>query len=206
MKMNTLNLNLLALLPAAMLVLTSCSSTPPAPPPAESTTGLSYQEGVPGGVIVNTLNVSARVTAIDKAERKATLLGPDGEKFTVKVGPEAVNFDQVRVGDLVNATVTEQLVVSVSEKDAPSVGGDSGIVLLAPKGARPGGLAAGTTTVTAKVTAIDQKKRTATLRFEDGSTKTFPVRSDVDLKQRKVGEQVIFRVTERIAINVEKPQ
>jgi hypothetical protein len=79
-------------------------------------------------------------------------------------------------------------------------------VLLAPKGARPGGLAAGTTTVTAKVTAIDQKKRTATLRFEDGSTKTFPVRSDVDLKQRKVGEQVTFRVTERIAINVEKPQ
>ena len=205
MKMNTLNLTLLALLPAAILTLTSCSSTPTPPPPAEETAGLAYQEGVPGGVMVNTLKVSARVTAIDKAERKATLLGPDGETFTVKVGPEAVNFDQVRVGDLVNATVTEQLVVSLSDKDAPSVGGESGVVLLAPKGSRPGGLAAGTTTVTAKVTAIDQKKRTATLRFADGSTKTFHVRSDVDLKQRKVGEQVTFRVTEKIAINVEKP-
>jgi len=205
MKMNTPNLTLLALLAATTLALTSCSSTPKAPPPAEETTGLSYQEGVPGGVLVNTLKVSARVTAIDKGERKATLLGPDGEKFTVKVGPEAVNFDQVRVGDLVNATVTEQLVVSLSDKDAPPVGGESGVVMLAPKGARPGGLAAGTTTVTAKVTAIDQKKRTATLRFEDGRTKTFAVRSDVDLKHRKVGEQVVFRVTERIAINVEKP-
>jgi hypothetical protein len=205
MNTNIPNLNLLALLPAAMLVITSCSSTPKAPPPAEEKTGFSYQEGVPGGVLVNTLKMSVRVTAIDKTERKATVQGPDGEEFIVKVGPDAVNFDQVRVGDLVNATVTEQLVVSVNDKDAPPVGGESGVVLLAPKGARPGGIAAGTTTATATVTAIDQEKRTATMRFEDGSTKTYHVRSDVDLKKRKVGEQVTFRVTQRIAINVEKP-
>ena len=121
------------------------------------------------------------------------------------VGPEAVNFDQVRVGDLVNATVTEQLVVSLRDKDAPAGGGDSALVMLAPKGAQPGGMMAGTTTVTAKVMAIDLKKRTATLQFEDGHTKTFHVRSDVDLTFRKVGEQVVFRVTNRVAINVEKP-
>jgi len=205
MKMNTLNLTLLAVLPAAMLVLTSCSSTPTPPPPAESSAGGAYQEGVPGGVIVSTVKASARVTAIEKAERKLTLLGADGEKFNVTVGPEAVNFDQIRVGDLVNATVTEQLVVSLKDKDAPSVSGESGVVMLAPKGAQPGGMMAGTTTVTAKVTAIDLKKRTATLRFEDGHTKTFHVRSDVDLSLRKVGEQVVFRVTDRVAINVEKP-
>jgi hypothetical protein len=78
-------------------------------------------------------------------------------------------------------------------------------VELAPKGAKPGGLVAETTQVTAKVTAIDQKKRTATLRFEDGSTKTLPVRSDVDLSKRKVGEQVVFQVTEMVAVSVEKP-
>ena len=205
MKTNSLNQTLLALMPAAFLALNSCSSTPKPPPPAESTTETSFKEGVPGGITVNTTKISARVTAIDKAERKATLLGPDGEKFDVKVGPDAANFDQVRVGDQVNAIVTEQVVVSVRDKDAPAVGGESGVVMLAPKGARPGGLAAGTTTVTATVTAIDQTKRTATLRFEDGSSHTYTVRKDVDLSQRKVGEQVVFRVTERIAINVEKP-
>jgi hypothetical protein len=206
MKAKTLKFAALAVLPATLLTLTSCSSTSSTSlPSADAGGAIAYQEGVPGGVIVNTLKVSARVTAIDKAERKATLLGPDGEKFTVKVGPEAVNFDQVRVGDQVNAIVTEQLVVSLSDKETPSAGGESGVVMLAPKGARPGGMAAGTTTVTAKVSAIDQKKRTATLRFEDGTTKTFAVRSDVDLSRRKVGEQVVFRVTERIAINVEKP-
>jgi hypothetical protein len=45
----------------------------------------------------------------------------------------------------------------------------------------------------------------ATLAFDDGSTKTFPVRPDIDLGQRSVGEKVVFQVTEMIAISVEKP-
>jgi hypothetical protein len=43
------------------------------------------------------------------------------------------------------------------------------------------------------------------LRFPDGSTEILPVRDDIDLDQRRVGEQVVFRVTEMIAISVEKP-
>jgi hypothetical protein len=60
--------------------------------------------------------------------------------------------------------------------------------------------------VTATVTAIDKTNRTATLRFEDGASETFPVRDDIDLNQRKVGDRVVFRVTEMIAISVEKAE
>ena len=79
------------------------------------------------------------------------------------------------------------------------------MVALAPKGAKPGGVVAQVTQVTASVVAIDHAKHTATLRFDDGSTKTFPVREDIDLSRHKVGERVVFRVTEMIAISVEKP-
>jgi hypothetical protein len=188
---------------AGLLILTSCSSVSP-PPPAELSSASAHQPGVPGRVIVNTIKVSARVSAIDKANRKATLLGSDGKTFTVTVGPEAENFDQVEVGDLVNLTVTEELVIYLDEEGASSTDGSAALVALAPKGAQPGGLVAGTTQVTGIVSAIDRTKRTATLQFGDGSTKTFPVRDDVDLSQRKVGEQVVFRVTEMIAISVEK--
>jgi hypothetical protein len=194
----------LALLFAGLLTLTACSTTSP-PPPAEGTSSAAFQKGVPGGVVVNTVDVSARVTAIDKANRKVTLLGPDGDKFTVKVGPEAVNFDQIRVGDLVNATVTEELVVYLDEEGASAPDGSAAVVALAPKGAQPGGLVAETVQVTAKVIAIDQTNRTATLQFEDGSSKTLRVRDDIDLSRRKVGEKVVFQVTEMIAISVEKP-
>jgi len=188
---------------AGLLILTSCTSVP-APPPPEEYRESAYQEGVPGGVIVNTIEVSARVSAIDKANRKVTLLESDGKTFTVKVGPGAVNFDQVEVGDLVNLTVTEELVIYLDEEGASATDGSAALVALAPKGAQPGGLVAGTTQITGTVTAIDLNKRTATLQFGDGSTKTFPVRSDVDLSKRNIGEQVVFRVTEMIAISVEK--
>ena len=194
----------LALLFVSILTLTACSPTSP-PPPAEENSSAAFQEGVPGGVIVKTLDVSAKVTAIDTSNRKLTLLGPAGDKFTVKVGPEAVNFDQIRVGDLVNATVTEELVVYLDEEGVSAPDGATGVVALAPKGAQPGGLVAETVQVTATVTAIDRPNRTATLQFEDGSSKTFPVRKDIDLGKRKVGEKVVFRVTEMIAISVEIP-
>ena len=201
--LNPIVVTILALLFAGILTLTACSPTSP-PPPAKETSSTDFQEGVPGGVIVNTVDVSAKVTAIDTSNRKVTLLGPDGDKFTVKVGPEAVNFDQIRVGDLVNATVTEELVVYLDEEGASAPDGATGVVALAPKGAQPGGLVAETVQVTATVTAIDQTNRTATLQFEDGSSKSFPVRDDIDLSQRKVGEKVVFQVTEMIAISVEK--
>ena len=196
--------NSLALLFAALLTITACSTTPP-PPPATETSSAVFKEGVPGGVVVKTVNVSARVTAIDAANRKVTLLGPDGDKLTVKLGPEAVNLDQIRVGDLVNAIVTEELVVYLDKAGASAPDGAAGVVALAAKGAQPGGLMAETTQVTATVTAIDTTNRTATLLFENGSTKTFPVRDDIDLSRRKPGEKVVFQATEMIAISVEKP-
>jgi len=196
--------SMMALMLATSLTLFACTTASP-PPPTSGGGAVAYAEGVPGGVMVNTMEISARVTAIDTANRKVTLLGPEGDKVTVKVGPEAVNFDQLRVGDLVNATVTEELVVYLDEEGASPPDGSAAMVALAPKGAQPGGLVAETTQVTAVVTAIDATRRTATLAFDDGSTKTFPVRNDIDLSQRKVGEKVVFLITEMIALSVEKP-
>jgi hypothetical protein len=165
----------------------------------------AYVAGVPGGVVVRTVELTATVTAIDSASRLVKLVTPDGIKTTVKAGPEVVNFDQIRVGDQLKITAAEQLVVQMAEPGESAGDGTDSLVALAPKGAKPGGLVAQTSQVTAKVTAIDEKNRTATLQFEDGSSRTLPVRSDVDLGKRKVGEQVSFRVTEMIAISVEKP-
>ena len=201
MKRNILNWAGPALLSAGVLALTSCSSTPS----GESVTGVAYQQGVPGGVVVQTYKETATVTAIDAADRKVTLVTPDGKKDTVKCGPEVVNFDQIHVGDQIKVTVTEQLAVAMAQAGAPLSDGGAAVVALAPVGAKPGALVANTVQVTAKVSAINLKDHKATLQFADGSTKTFPVRKDVDLTQRQVGEEVSIRVTEALAISVEKP-
>jgi hypothetical protein len=162
-------------------------------------------EGVPGGSIVATYEVTATVAAMDKAARKLTLVDAKGIKTTVKVGPEAVNFDQIRVGDLLNITAAQELAVSVVGPGESLSDGGAQVVALAPKGAKPGALMAETTQVTAKVTALDVERRQATLQFEDGSTRTVAVRPDVDLSKRKVGDQVVIRLTEALAISVKKP-
>jgi hypothetical protein len=201
MKSNIMNVAALALMPAAMIALTSCSSAPE----GTRTMAVAAQGGVPGGIIVETYQVTATVTAIDAPNRKVTLVTPDGKKQTVKVDAQAINFDQIRLGDQVKATVTQEVAVAMAKDALPASDGQTAVVALAPKGAKPGGLVASTTQVTAKVTAIDLKKHKATLEFPDGTTKTVAVRPDVDLAKRSVGEEVVIRVTESVAIRVEKP-
>lgn len=186
---------------AVMLSLTSCSSTPKVEP---NTTAV-YQPGVPGGIYVQTYKNTATVTAIDAANRKVTLVTPDGRKETFKAGPEVVNFDQIRVGDQVKATLTEQLAVYMAKGNPPASEGAAAVVTSAPEGAKPGALMANTVQLIAKVKAIDLKHHKATLELSDGTTKTFAVRKDVDLTQRQVGEEVVIRATEAVAIAVEKP-
>jgi len=193
----------LTLLLAAPFTFIGCKTTTP-PPAPQSASSMEYEEGVPGGVIVDIVEVSARVTAVDTVNRKVTLMRSDGAEHTVKVGPEAVNFDQVRVGDLLNITLTEELVVFLGEEGTSAPDETVALIARARKGEKPAGVVAAATQVTATVVGIDQAHRTATLRTEDGDEMTLPVRPDIDLSKRKVGEKVVFQVTEMIAISIEK--
>lgn len=205
-------LSIMLVIPATLLTLSACETAPTTPAaeamPAtpEVVVETAVEEGVPGGIMVATLAIDATVTAVDKTSRKMTLKGPSGESRTVKVGPEAVNFDQISVGDVVKATLTEELVVYLNAEGEPAGADDAAaLVALAPEGSMPAGVVAETIQVTGTVTAIDLEKRSATLQFADGSSKTFPVRKDIDLTQRKLGETVTFRVTDVIALSIEKP-
>lgn len=194
-----------ALLPA-LLALSACSSTSKAPPPPEATGSFVYVEGVPGGVYVTRAKATAKVIFVDKAERKVTLLNSDGKKTTLTAGPEIRNFDQIKVGDQLHLDMAEELIIHMAG-DAPYTARDgaAAVVALAPRGAKPGMLLAEAVQVTATVAAIDHAGHKATLRFPDGTSQTFPVRPDVDLTKRSVGEQVTVRSTIAMAITVESP-
>jgi hypothetical protein len=110
----------------------------------------------------------------------------------------------VRVGDRVQVRVAEQLVLFVAGEGETA--GDAALqwVALAPEGGRPGGVMAETLQLAAAVVALDPEHQRVTLEFADGSRRTMAVRPDVDLRRRKVGEQVVIRITEALAIGVRK--
>ena len=189
----------------APVVAVSFSACNPQPDPFHSTIVMA-QTGVAGGVTVETRDIAGTIQTIDAAKRKVTLLMEDGSVHTFKVGPDAVNFDQMRVGDRVEVSVTEEVAVYVGAAGAPAVEQVDTTVMLAPKGAKPGGLAVETVEVTAKISAIDTAKRTATLEFPNGQKKTVKVRADIDLSKHQVGESVLIRTTESVILSVGAPK
>ena len=186
--------------------LSNCTGADQSLAPEENSV-IMYEEGKAGLVSIDTSEITAIVRDIDKTLRTLALEGADGEEVNLKVGPDAVNFNKIQIKDRVIVTLAEELIITVNKKGEKSSESYDSLVMLAAKDAqRPAGIVAETTVVTADVIAIDQGKRTATLKFSDGETKTVSVRDDVDLSQHKVGEQVVFEMTEMIAMGVEKVQ
>jgi hypothetical protein len=206
MKIQTLGL--LALVPAAILTFSSCSteeSEPAEAPRGMNESKTTTEAGVPGGTMVRTYRVTATVTGINTVDRQLTLVAPDGAKTTVDVSPDVVNFPQIAIGDVVKAKITAQLVVFVRKPGEPSNDSVSGMVALAPVGAKPSGVVARTHEVTATLQSVDLAHRKAMLMFPDGTSKSFEVRKDVDLTKYDIGTPVVFQTTDAIAISVEKP-
>lgn len=188
------------ILPFAMMAMVSCTTITP-----ETSTQGKFKQGVPGGEVVQTSRIDATVTAIDTARRRVTLVTPDSGNLTVTAGPDVVNFDQIRVGDQLKITLTEETIVRMAKPGEKTEDLAEYSVTAARKGAKPGVTSSETLQVIATVKAIDLKKHKATLLLSNGSTKTIAVRPDVDLTKRRIGEKVVIRITEVFAIRIEKP-
>jgi len=181
--------------------------TPPAPAMPtgiEAASFAVYEPGVPGGLLSGTVEVTATVAAIDQATREVTLQRADGSTFAVQVGPDAVNFDQIGVGDTVDAVVTGELVAFVASQGEDVRDATVAEIDRAKKGDRPGGASFVTVRRVGTIVAMDSTNRLVTLQFADGSTETLPVRPDIDMAVHEVGEKVVFDATEKIAVSVTK--
>lgn len=188
------------LLPTSMLVFASCSSNKE----MDADETVAEVDTAGGAAIVDTIQLTATVTAIDAAERQVTLKGDNGATRVVKCGPEVVNFPQIEVGDKVKVTYTEELAVYLGVGDPPSAAAAAGIKL-APVGAKPSAVIANAAQITAKVTSVDAATRHVTLELPDGSSKTVKVGKRVNLDNVKAGDTVTAQYAESVAITVEAP-
>lgn len=172
---------------------------------ADQTTSAEIKPGVPGGKVTQVTALNATVTAIDTAKRKVTLVTKANEAFTVTAGPEVVNFPQIRVGDQLKVSYTEEMVVRMVKPGEKIVTDSTADVSISPEGNKPG---VGITTkgqTAATITKIDTRSRKVTLQFADGSSEKIKVRDDVDLTKRKVGEKVLIQLKEAFAVEMKKP-
>jgi predicted ATP-dependent Lon-type protease len=153
-----------------------------------------------------TISGTSKVIAVDQKERLLTLQNAAGETVVVKVGEVARNFDQIKVGDMLNVTFTEALTLSLGTPGATPGAASSTKLTRAPVGSMPQGKVVNTLNATVLITAIDKANRKLTIKLPSGRTIVTKVAPEVtQFDTLKVGDSVDAVYTEAMAISVERP-
>ncbi len=190
-----------------MLLGVACGANPPhAADPTEGETG-TYRvsdKQTPAAIDVQTHEATATVVSIDSATRVVVLRLGDGSQVAHKLGPEVVNFDRIKAGDQVRATVVERTAVVLAKNGMlPPQSARTVEVTRAPKGSQPHAMVVETFDTAAKVLAVDRRQRTVTLETVDEGSMTVKVSDAVDLTRVAPGDSVLMRATRSYAIAVE---
>lgn len=189
---------------ACALALSACAAevAPPAAPTIKQQTAATEK----GGIRHQAVTIRATVSKIEQKTRHVTLVGFDGTRETVTVGPDVKNLAQVKKGDEVVVTYYQALAFDVLGKGEtrPEASAGAGLATAEP-GDMPGGIAARTMTVVVDVLKLDPGKSTATIRLADGTTKTVDIKNPAVFEKVKVGDKVEVRMIEAMAVDVQKP-
>jgi hypothetical protein len=166
--------------------------------------GAEIKASEPGKVAVaRAVKVSALVTAIDAASRTLTLKGAEGRVFELVAGDEVRNFDQIKVGDSVVVTYVRGLTMEVKKGSGIRESTEKTDAARAKPGEKPAGAVGRQITVLADVVAVDQKKKTITLKGPKGNVVELDVQNPDHFKVVKKGDQVLVDYVEAVAVSVE---
>jgi hypothetical protein len=175
----------------------SGSSSPVAKSPTKTKTEVKRE---------NAVTLMGTVEAVDLANRVVTIKGSKGRTIDLKVGEEAKNLDQVKVGDKVVAKYYESIAFRMKKPgEAEGVTAEQAVGAAKP-GELPAAVLANQVTVTATVADISPKKTYVTLKGPEGKTVDVKVRNPQNLKNVKVGDQVVITYTQAFAIALDKPK
>ncbi|WP_172966003.1 MULTISPECIES: hypothetical protein [Cupriavidus] len=150
-----------------------------------------------------TVTATAVITAIDAANRKLTLKTQQGKTVEMTVGPEARNFEQLKVGDKVTVSYREALTVSLKKGSGAASMQEKEIADRAQPGARPGGTVGREVTVVAQVVAVNREAQIVTVKGPRGQIVDLMVSDPDQMKDVKKGDRVQAVYTEAVAVSVE---
>ena len=155
---------------------------------------------------VDVTTVTAKIEAVDQANRTVTLKGPMGKVVTLKVGPEVKNLAQVKAGDELVVRYAEAASVKLEK----NVEGRSATTTTtgpvgAPAGSMPKGSMATQTTIVANVQSVDATKQEVLLEGPGGRFVEVKVKDPAVFASIKPNDKVSVTYTEAIVMEVVAP-
>ena len=148
------------------------------------------------------VDVMATVQKIDKKTRTITLKKENGETTSI-VAPETVrNFNQIEVGDIVQAKYQTSVGFQVVKEESTEVGrAVQETSSRAKLGDKPSAKLTRAVAMRANVTKVDQENNTITIQGQ-GKTFDMKIKNPEHFKVVKVGDKIDALITESIAISV----
>jgi hypothetical protein len=162
--------------------------------------------GMPAPIAVGEVKADFTVQSVDPEKRMLMLKAADGSICSCMAGKEVQNLDQIKVGQDVRAIMVDEMAVSVRKVGTPAAAGDTEMVAMTPKGAKPAMLMVKADELTTKVLGIDAGKRLLTVEGPEGADKIIKAGPGVNLAELTRGEEVILRWTPAMAVDVQAPQ
>ena len=191
--------------PAACLLFVATALLPPYSPPARA-----QASGMFGAGDTDTASERATVKAVDMKTRTVTLVGPQGETKTLKVGDQVKNLAQVKPGDTVVARFYDAVAYVVASA-GPKL--PENAMAMAEAQAAPGELPAGGVgakiIVTGLVVGVNPVAHTISLVNPPpagGEIRTLTVKNpeyQQMLPQIKVGDTITAVISEALGVVVE---
>jgi hypothetical protein len=171
-----------------------------------ATAALVLAIGAPAGAQTKVLQgerrtVSAVVEAVEQSTRTVVLRMKNGELKTLQAPADAARFSEIKVGDTVNATVYDNIVIRKKQPGEPDVD-TLNAALTAGSGAKAGGTAAVQQTITATITAIDPNVPSISLKGPRGWSYSSKVQDKKALAQVKVGDKVDITWTDATLVSL----
>jgi Cu/Ag efflux protein CusF len=149
-----------------------------------------------------TVTTTATIQSIEKSSRQVTLKNEDGTYEVLTVPTSVKKFDSLKVGDKVKAHYYENVVLRLKAPGEKDVDTTTGAVTPGT-GAGPAGTAAAQRTITATITAIDQKVPSITFSGPNGWTYSSHVEDKAALAKVKVGDKVDITWTSAALVSVD---
>jgi len=172
--------------------------------PAMAQQPTSAPQVLDSAVTDKALVITATVTAIDLKNRIATLKGPEGNEFAVMVDPSVKNLDNVRAGDMVEATYIQAVALDFQKGDGIRMAMITDTSGTAKAGKMPGAAAMTRVTVVSNIWALNQAKGTVLVRGPYGHLTEVKLKDPALLTGVKVGDQMKVTFTQAVATSVVK--
>jgi len=186
---------------AALIAAFSNAATYAADQPADPKSGMLTRKD---SVLIS---VTAKVEDVDLAKREVTLKGPLGNSETYIVDKAIKRFDEIKVGDLVQAdyyisVAAELRKPTAEEKKNPLVAVE--MVGKGPGSEAPAGAGLRKFKVVTTIEGLDRPTQTVTVKGPRGRYLTARVADPARLTQARIGDTIVIVYTEALAISLEK--